>query len=216
MTRLIFKGVFYVLFFILVSCNEAPNIPIVFEVTSNTNELNIDIPKNMEVYKWENHWLILAQKGDSSELMNSLRKIYPSSNITVYSQPFYRHDITQQCEQSYSKSYKRYIFTANLVADTSMQNAYMEYHKNQSKEWPEIAEGFCRAEFQQLLVYKQNRQLMLFIDIPGDKTLDELNPKTTENNPRMEEWNQLMSSYQEGIKDAPKGQVWVEFKRIKN
>ena len=101
--------------------------------------------------------------------------------------------------------------TANLVADTTLQHQYLEYHRTQFEKWPEISKGFCNANFQQLLVFRNGRQLMLVISIPKGKTLDELNPKTTENNPRVTEWNKIMSKYQEGIEDAPKGTTWVMF-----
>mgnify|MGYP003850452955 CR=1 FL=1 len=38
---------------------------------------------------------------------------------------------------------------------------------------------------------------------------DALNLKTTENNPRVVTWNQLMSKYQEGIAGTKPGEVWV-------
>jgi len=103
------------------------------------------------------------------------------------------------------------IMTANLVNDTTLQNQYMEYHRTQFEKWPEISKGFSNAQFQQLLVFRNGRQLMLVISIPKGKTLDGLNPKTTENNPRVNDWNKIMAKYQEGIEDAPKGTVWVMF-----
>lgn len=41
------------------------------------------------------------------------------------------------------------------------------------------------------------------------KTLDELDPKTVENNPRMIEWNQIMGNYQDGIEGTAPGEKWV-------
>jgi hypothetical protein len=55
---------------------------------------------------------------------------------------------------------------------------------------------------------------MLIISVPKGKTLAELDPKTTENNPRVHEWNKLMSQYQEGIRGTTKGEVWVEMKKL--
>jgi hypothetical protein len=50
---------------------------------------------------------------------------------------------------------------------------------------------------------------MLVISIPKGKTLDELNPKTIESNPQMNEWNKRMSKYHEGIEGTKKGETWV-------
>lgn len=90
----------------------------------------------------------------------------------------------------------------------------MAYHQTQFEKWPEISRGFCNAEFQRLAIFKNERQLMLIISIPKGKKLDDLNPKTTENNPRVEEWNAIMKKYQEGIEGAKPGEVWVFFKTI--
>jgi L-rhamnose mutarotase len=90
----------------------------------------------------------------------------------------------------------------------------MEYHRTQFKRWPEISKGFCNANFQQLLVFRTGRQLMLIISIPKGESLDKLNPKTMENNPRVNEWNTIMSKYQVGIDDAPKGTTWIVFEKL--
>jgi len=105
--------------------------------------------------------------------------------------------------------------TADLVDDPKLQQEYVNYHAKQFQQWPEVSKGFCNADFQRLLVYRNGRQLMLIISVPKGKTLDELNPKTTENNPRMVEWNNLMKKYQEGIEGTKPGEVWVQFRPIK-
>ena len=77
-------------------------------------------------------------------------------------------------------------------------------------------ERLCNASFQQVLLFRDGRQLMLVISIPAGENLDELNPKTTENNPRVDEWNSIMAGYQEGIENAPEGVVWIELKQVKS
>ena len=55
---------------------------------------------------------------------------------------------------------------------------------------------------------------MLIISIPKGASLDELNAKTTENNPRVNDWNALMKKYQEGIKGTKPGETWVFLKQV--
>ena len=57
---------------------------------------------------------------------------------------------------------------------------------------------------------------MLVISIPEGKSLDELDPKTTENNPRVNEWNTIMANYQEGIEGSAPGEKWVLFNPVMN
>ena len=55
---------------------------------------------------------------------------------------------------------------------------------------------------------------MLVISIPHGESLDRLNPKTTENNPRVDAWNRLMQQFQEGIPGTAAGEVWVFLKPV--
>jgi L-rhamnose mutarotase len=95
-----------------------------------------------------------------------------------------------------------------------MQKEYLDYHATQFQKWPEISNGFCKAGFQQLLIFKNGRQLVLVISIPKGENFETLNAKTTENNPRVNEWNKIMSKYQRGIEGTKKGETWVFLKRL--
>ena len=106
------------------------------------------------------------------------------------------------------------LLTANLVEDEKLQKEYIQYHNTQFEEWPEVAQGFCNANFQQLQVFKNGRQLMLVISIPKGSSLDELNPKTTENNPRVNDWNDIMKKYQTGIGGTNPDETWVFLEKI--
>lgn len=56
---------------------------------------------------------------------------------------------------------------------------------------------------------------MLIISIPKGESLDRLNPKTTENNPRVDDWNRIMKKYQEGIPGTRPGEIWVFLSPVK-
>jgi len=167
------------------------------------------------VYQWQNHWVIYGNL-NAKELAEKIEKGFPKLKVNVYDAPFYDFNREKMTGSKPAKEWTNIIMTANLVADTTLQHQYLEYHRTQFEKWPEVSKGFCNANFQQLFVFRNGRQLMLVISIPKGKTLDELNPKTTENNPRVNEWNKIMGNYQEGIEDAPKGTTWVMFSSIKN
>ncbi|HOV72169.1 MAG TPA: L-rhamnose mutarotase [Dysgonamonadaceae bacterium] len=167
------------------------------------------------VYYWRNHWVIYANPNEINKLKKAIEERYPDSDINLYEKPFYRFSREEHCSDKPARSWDHVIMTANLVEDEAMQQAYMEYHRTQFEKWPEVSTGFCKADFQQVLVFRNGRQLMLVISIPKGKSLEELNPKTVENNPRVNEWNAIMSNYQEGIKDAPQGSTWITFEKVK-
>ncbi|MEZ2337336.1 MULTISPECIES: L-rhamnose mutarotase [unclassified Mucilaginibacter] len=167
------------------------------------------------VYRWDNHLIVYGKHLNTASIQNSARAVYPSCQVTVYSSPFYDFNREQRCGGSgLAKQWDNIILTANLVNDERLQQEYIDYHITQFKNWPEVAKGFCNAGFQQLLVFRNGRRLMLVISIPKGKKLDDLNPKTIENNPRVNDWNRLMKKYQEGVPGTRKGEIWVFFKQV--
>lgn len=167
------------------------------------------------VYCWENHLIVYGKNLNTVLIQKSAKATYPTCEVTVYSNPFYDFNRKVRCgSNGVVKQWDNIILTANLAADTGLQQEYLKYHTTQFKNWPEVSNGFCNAGFQQLLVFRNGRRLMLVISIPKGKTLDELNPKTIENNPRVNDWNRLMKKYQEGVPGTRKGEVWVFLKTV--
>lgn len=169
-----------------------------------------------ETNVWKNHITVYLMLPDTIGLMKYMKRAIHGkyNSVKVYADPFYNFK-RKMCKNTItSKEWTNILLTANLVADTKMQQKYLDYHKTQFQKWPEVSKGFCNASFQQLLVFKNGRQLMLLISIPKGKTLDELNPLTTKNNPRVNDWNKLMSKYQEGLPGTKKGETWVFLKPL--
>jgi len=169
----------------------------------------------LDCYQWKNHVVLFGDAKDTIGIAASMHQKYTDMQIKHYDDPFYVFDKAIHCSDSaIQKPWKDYLLTTNLVDDSVLQQDYMEYHRTQFEEWPEVAQGFCNADFQQLLVFRNGRQLLLVISIPADKTLDELNPKTEENNPRVVEWNKRMSKYQEGIEGTSPDETWVFLENV--
>lgn len=164
------------------------------------------------IYQWKNH-LIVYDIIDSAHVINdalsAMTEQFSEIKIKRYEIPFYIFDRKKCDSKETVKEWNNIIMTANLVEDPELQQEYMDHHATQFEQWPEVAKGFCNASFQQLLVFRDERQLMLVISIPKGEDLDVLNPKTTENNPRVDEWNLMMAKYQEGINGTSEGETWV-------
>lgn len=174
-----------------------------------------DIPASA-VYQWKNHIVIFRVIKEAPEMCKQLMAQFPKAAVKLYNTPFYDFNRKRCGDVKMAKDWDNIILTANLVKDPKMQQEYLNYHATQFQKWPEVSNGFCNADFQQLLVYKNGRQLMLIISIPKGESLDQLNPKTTENNPKVDEWNALMKKYQEGFSGTKRGEVWVILKPVKS
>jgi hypothetical protein len=164
-------------------------------------------------YQWKNHTALYGAIKDMPALKAQLLTAFPGIVVKVYDTPFYEFNRTKCADAVVAAEWDNILLTANLVADEKLQQDYLQYHATQYQQWPEVSKGFCNAQFQQLLVFRNGRQLMLVISIPKGASLDALNPKTTENNPRVDQWNVLMKKYQEGIDGTEKGETWVFLKQ---
>ncbi len=54
---------------------------------------------------------------------------------------------------------------------------------------------------------------MLYISFPKGQDFKTIDLLTTKHNPRVVEWNKLMSSYQEGIPGTRKNETWIFYKQ---
>jgi hypothetical protein len=172
-----------------------------------------EVDKNA-IYNWQNHYVVFDKVKDAAVLRSKIQDALPEVQTKVYYDAFYEFNRKHCSDTTTAKEWDHIILTANLVADSKLQKEYLNYHATQFEKWPEVSKGFCNANFQRLLVYKTGRQLMLVISIPKGQSLDKLNPKTTENNPRVDEWNKIMSKYQQGVEGAKPGEKWVFFKKL--
>jgi hypothetical protein len=171
---------------------------------------------DIQLYQWNNHLVLYTHLDQVEAFSKQITGQFPELRLKIYDNPFYNFSKAERCpDSSVTDEWEHILLTANLVENKKYQQEYLDYHRTQFEEWPEISEGFCNADFQQLLLYRNGRQLMLVISIPANKTLDELNPKTVENNPRMDEWNRIMDKYQEGIEGTKPGEKWVSLDKVK-
>ena len=166
------------------------------------------------VYSWQNHLVAYGKTASIRALQKNLTAIYAGNEVKRYAAPFYQFDRHYCADKTTAPQWDNIILTANLVKDPKQQQQYLNHHATQFQKWPEVARGFCNASFQQLLVFRQGRQLLLVISIPKGASLDELNPKTSLNNPRVDDWNALMKQYQEGLPGTKPGEVWVFLKPV--
>jgi len=200
--------------------NPPSDKPVVIEIVGSTTSVALQqickqngIPAT-SIYQWNNHLVVYDKLDQPERLLGQIAIKYPGCKLKLYKAPFYDFERSRCNNKTVAKQWDNIILTANLVANPKMQQEYLNYHAMQFEKWPEVSQGFCNARFQQLLVFKNGRQLMLIISIPKGESLNKLNPLTSKNNPRVDEWNKIMAKYQEGIAGTKKGETWVFLKHI--
>ena len=199
------------------------DLPVVIEIVARNKALDVERLRTVlkengadpdALYQWQQHYVFFGKLKDAFLTKERLRKAFPEDAVKIYYDPFYDFNRSYCTDTTTAKEWDHVVLTANLVKDPVLQKAYMDYHRNQFRDWPEVSKGFCAADFQQLLLYRQGRQLMLIISIPKGASLDQLNPRTSASNPRMDAWNSIMKKFQEGIEGTRPGESWVFLKKL--
>lgn len=223
------KGILILMLTLLLFCgvegwgnvNEWHDIDIIWievkpaECERITSEIKENLQENISLYKWKNYVAITCQAGNGKRISRKFMETWPELAVKVFRMPFYKFKSSERCPgYKMAKNWKHILLTSNLVKDKDLQYEYMQHHQHQFENWPEVSAGFCNGQFQQLLLYRNGRQLMLVISIPTGTSLDDLNPKTVKNNPRMVQWNTIMARYQENITGVDTEEKWVFLEKI--
>ncbi|MFD2967518.1 L-rhamnose mutarotase [Sphingobacterium bambusae] len=166
-----------------------------------------------KVFRWKDYTLLQTTDELGKKLAGAWLANYPEVEYKVFNSLFYSFDRTRCAVGEAAKETDYVLLTAQLVDDKAKQEAYLKAHEEQYQQWPEVAKGFCQAGFEEVLLYRNDRQLMLYISFPKGKKFEEIDPLTAKDNPRVDEWNKLMGSYQQGIEGTAANETWIFYKK---
>lgn len=105
---------------------------------------------------------------------------------------------------------KKYCFALDLVDDPVLIAEYEAYHKN---VWPEIKKSIIDAGILQLEIYRFSNRLFMIMET-GDEFSFAAKAAADADNPKVQEWEQLMWKYQQAIPGAKEGEKWVLMDKI--
>ena len=105
---------------------------------------------------------------------------------------------------------KRYCLALDLKEDEKMINTYDDYHKN---VWPEVKESLKEAGILDMEIYRTHNRLFMILKVsPGfsfekKAALDLANPK-------VQEWETLMSGFQKPLAWSKPGEKWMLMDKV--
>lgn len=106
----------------------------------------------------------------------------------------------------------RYCMACDLKNDPELIEEYKHYHAK-GNAWPEITESIRSAGITDMEIYLVGNRLFMIMEV--DSTYDaEAKAKADAENPKVQEWEQLMWKYQQELPWADKGVKWVSMDRI--
>ncbi len=166
-----------------------------------------------KLFRWKDYTVMQTTDELAKKLAGAWLANYPTIDYKIFNNLFYSFDRTHCAAGEAAKETDYVLLTAQLVDDKAKQEAYLKAHEEQYQQWPEVAKGFCNAGFEEVLLYRNDRQLMLYISFPKGKKFEEIDPLTSKDNPRVDEWNKLMGSYQQGIEGTEANETWIFYKK---
>jgi L-rhamnose mutarotase len=105
---------------------------------------------------------------------------------------------------------KRYCLTLDLKDDQELIEEYEEYHK---RVWPEILKSIRDSGIEQMEIFRHKTRLFMVMKVNDDFSF-ERKTEADKNNPKVQEWEELMWKYQQPVPGAAQGEKWVLMKKI--
>jgi len=97
---------------------------------------------------------------------------------------------------------KECAFTCQLRDDPEIIRLYDEYHSN---AWPEVLESLCATGVLAARIYRIGRRLFMIVQTADDYDSVAAKEKHWNASPRIQEWEELMASFQERVPEAQPG-----------
>ena len=104
----------------------------------------------------------------------------------------------------------RYCFALDLVNDQESIKTYEAYHK---QVWPEIIASIRSSGIENLEIYRLQDRLFMIMEV-DDTFSFEKKALLDENDPKVQEWEQLMWKYQKAIPGGKPGEKWRLMEKI--
>ena len=105
---------------------------------------------------------------------------------------------------------KRHCLTLELKDDPALISEYKRYHQ---KIWPDIEESIEAAGIADMEIYLLGTRLFMVMEVDEHFSF-EAKAKADRNNPKVQEWEQLMWRFQKPLPQAKPGEKWLLMERI--
>ena len=104
----------------------------------------------------------------------------------------------------------RYCFATDLKNDPALIAEYEACHE---AIWPEIAASIRDAGILDMQIYRVENRLFMIMETTDDFSF-ERKAEMDANNPRVQEWENLMWKYQQALPLAKPGEKWIMASKI--
>lgn len=107
-------------------------------------------------------------------------------------------------------SLQRFCFALDLKPDARLIAEYEAYHQD---VWPQIIQSIKTAGIENLEIYRIENRLFMIMETNEEFSF-ERKSKMDENNPIVQQWEEIMWNYQQALPSAKPGEKWVMMNKI--
>jgi L-rhamnose mutarotase len=105
---------------------------------------------------------------------------------------------------------RRYCLTQDLKDDPQL---IAEYKKHHQKIWPEITASLKESGIEDAEIYLMGTRMVMIMEV-NDRFSFEAKARADQNNPKVQEWEELMWKFQQPLPEAKLGEKWLLMERI--
>ena len=105
---------------------------------------------------------------------------------------------------------KKYALTLDLKNDPQLIEQYKEHHRH---VWPEILESIKASGILSMEIYHIETRLFMIIEASDDFSFEK-KARMDASNPKVQEWESLMDTYQQRLSFAKAEEKWVLMERV--
>ncbi|MBD8081445.1 L-rhamnose mutarotase [Chryseobacterium caseinilyticum] len=105
---------------------------------------------------------------------------------------------------------KKFCLALDLIDDTEMIAEYENYHQN---IWPEVRQSILDSGITNMEIYRIQNRLFMIIEADDSFSFEAKND-LDQNNPKVQEWEELMWKFQQQLPKSKEGEKWRLMDRI--
>ncbi|HEX8724539.1 MAG TPA: L-rhamnose mutarotase [Gemmatimonadaceae bacterium] len=105
---------------------------------------------------------------------------------------------------------RRYCLALDLKDDPA---SIAEYERHHAHVWPEIVASIRDAGIADMEIYRTGNRLFMIMEV-ADGFSFEAKAAADVSNPRVQQWETLMATFQQALHWAAPGEKWVRMARI--
>ena len=105
---------------------------------------------------------------------------------------------------------RRFCLTLDLKDDPKLIAEYKRYHE---KIWPEITRSIQDSGIEDMEIYLLGTRLFMIMEV-NESFSFAAKTKADQLNPRVQEWETLMGTFQKSLPEAKPGEKWVLMERV--